>query len=716
MLRTGAILVILTLSSFAAAQEYHLEVRSGVGDVVAPPYTRVQVQITRDKTEPFVGRIVVDVDAGGMPGRGRGGRRRGPAFESGNVSVTQDVSLEEGAASRVISLDVPVTGIFSVDVTLERRLTGEYYDEVATTQHSPGALYDPSKKLVGFVSPARLEAAQPFLFVQLVEIQVQDLPDTWKSLACFDAIVLNDDRLTRAQSNALVDYIATGGTVILSPSSPSSFNPETPAGQLLKIPATTQQISKELKDFSAYLIGELTPSGFSGPTTNPGLPVEEPAEETVAPTPATSELASPPDDSPMRLWPENGRSKPVPETGDLVSIARVGAGNLMLLHADISAEPFTTGDRVPTTAGVHLLELALKKLDPRLAPSPMELLVDKDVRDAIDIAGRRIPGRDALVVILLLYVGIAGVGMFLVARKFRKPELYPATLLAAALVSVALVFGIGELYKRSGDRVKTVRILVSDETTDRNALFELGCAYAVQGQSFDFVNSRKTALVPARFEPNAGSIRGMPMDPLDQTINFTAGEGTTHITDLDRWQNVFYSKRDPADLEGFRVDVESMPGAWRVTNRSPHELTGCFFLVGGQTSSGATCEWHYVSLLGAAGSQDGTLTFSESTRITGDIEDAARRFMDDTGGLTADVVGAMFNINPEDRLRMSSSFLQVESKLYAAGLRPDAGEFLLIAVLPETAISPSSIGAQGVDEGDIGQVNLWMVRGGVEGG
>ena len=716
MLRALTILIVLTLAQFALAQEYHLEVRSGVGDVVAPPYTRLQVQITREKTDPFVGRIVIEVDSG-PPGRGRGGRRRGPNFDAGNVAVTQDVSLEEGATSRVIALDVPVTGIFSVDVTLERRLTGDYYEEVATTQHSPGSLYDPAKKLVGFVSPARLEAAQNFLFVQLVEIGVQDLPDSWKSLACFDAIVLNDDRLSRAQSTALADYIAAGGTVILSPSSPSSFNPETPAGQLLKIPATTQQTSRSLKDYASYLLGDLTPSGFTGPIGNQGGVIPEAGGEAI-PTegPKVVELIAPPEGAPLRIWEENGRSKPIPDTGGLVSVARVGAGNLMLLHADISAEPFTTGDRVPTTAGAHLLELALKKLDPRIAPSPMELLMDKDVRDAIDIAGRRIPGRDALVVILLLYVGIAGVGMFLVARKIRKPELYPATLLVAALVSVALVFGIGELYKRSGDRVKTVRILVSDETTDRNALFELGCAYAVQGQSFDFVNSRKTALAPAHFDQNAGAIRGMPMDPLDQTINYTAGEGTTHVTDLDRWQNVFFSKREPAHLEGFSVAVESMPGAWRVTNKSPHELKGCFFLVGGHTSSGATCEWHYVPLLGAAGSQDGTLTFSESTRISGDIEDLARRFAEDTDGLTRDVVGAMFNINPEDRIGMSSSLLQLESKLYAAGLRPDAGEFLLMAVLPETALTPASIGAQGVDDSDVGQVNLWMIRGGVEGG
>ena len=46
---------------------------------------------------------------------------------------------------------------------------------------------------------------------------------------------------------------------------------------------------------------------------------------------------------------------------------------------------------------------------------------------------------------------------------------------------------------------------------------------------------------------------------------------------------------------------------------------------------------------------------------------------------------------------------------------PGAGEFLLVALLPQDALSGSSLGAQGVEEDDIGQVNLWMVRGGVEG-
>ena len=724
MVKTLCFLVLLALAPFAGAQDYQIELRAGVGDVVAPPYTRLQVAISRTDSRAFVGRVVVDLDSSGMGGRGRG-RRRGPQLDIGEVSITQDVSLEEGATSRLVSLDVPVSGMLSLDVRLERRVTGDYYEEVATNQISPGSMFDPSQQLVGFVSPARLEAAQPFLFQQLVEIQVQDLPDSWKALACFDAILLNDDRLSRAQSAALADYMAAGGTVILSPSSPGSFNPETPAGSLLGIPATSQQTFQKLSDYPSIFTGKLTPSGFSSFQGNQGMPVGEGPEAPVAPGDPSMPIPTPPEqvDIPkpaegalMRYWAENGRSKTMPETGGLVSIARVGAGNLVLLHTDISSEPFTTGgERAPTTAAVQLIELALNKLGGRTALTPMALLTDKDVRDTVDIAGHRIPGRDALVVILLLYVAVAGVGMFLLARKLRRPELYPATLLVAALVSVALVFGIGELYKRSGDRVKAVRILVSDETTDRNALFELGCAYSVQGETYDFVNSRKAALIPAKFEYYGGTARGMPSDPLDHTTNFTPGEATTHITGLDRWQNVFFARREPAQLEGFGVEVVSFPDAWRVVNKSPHELKACVFLVGGQSAGGLSCEWHYVSTIGAAGSADASITFSQSTRLSGDVEVLGQQVADDTNEFTIDVLGAMFSINPADRFGLASNYSQLEARLFAGGLRPDAGEFLLIAMLPEDALSGASIGAQGVEDDDIGQVNLWMVRGGVEG-
>jgi hypothetical protein len=721
MIRALLLLSFLLVAPVALAQ-YAIEVRSGVGDVVAPPYTRMRVTISRSDTRPFVGRVVVDLGSSSGMGGGRRGRR-GPQVETGDVSIIQDVTLAEGTTSGVVTLDVPVVGYLATEVRLERQITGEYYDVVAAVEHSPQVVFDENRKLVGFVSDARLKVAQDYMFYQAVEIPVAELPDSWKSLAGFDAIVINDDRLTRNQSMALADYMAAGGTVILSPSGAGSFNPETLAGSLLRIPATTRQKFTRLNELGDTLKGELRPTGLGSPSGDQGgMPPNDGTGRAEAtsqpPIPlAETKLAQPPDDAEVRIWPDSGRAKPVHGTSGLVSIARVGAGNLVLLHADISSAPFTGNDGAPTTACIKLLDLAMNPVSQRTGRTPMRLLSDGDVRDSVDIAGKRIPGRDALIIILLLYIAAAGVGMFIVARRIRKPELYPATLFAAAVVSVALVFGIGEIYKRSGDRVKAVRILVSDETTDRNALFTLGCAYAVNGESYDFVNARKATFVPAKMDARIGSLRGMPGDTLTYSTTYTAGESSTHVSDLDRWQNVFFVQREPVHLEDFTVEVTSMAGAVRVENRSPHDLKGCVFLVGLATPpvGGSRCEWHYAPRIGATGSGDASITFSDSTRLAEDVEALAEHVAEDTEEIELDVLGAMFRVNLNDRRGMAITFKDIEDRLFAAGLLPEPDEFLLMAVLPANALNATSIGALDVEEDDIGQVNLWMIRGGVEG-
>lgn len=711
--------MFLVFASMATAQsEYGIQVRTGIGDVVAAPYTRVAVQIARSDTRPFVGRIVVEISENGGFGGRRGGR--GPQESQGEVSISQDVTLEEGATTRIVTLDVPISGRISMVVRLERQVTGDYYETVAEQEDAPPVVGD-DRNLVGFVTDARLEAAQQYLFFQAVEIPVAELPDSWKPLAGFAAIVLNDDRISRTQSMALVDYVTAGGTLIISPSSAGSFNPETPAGSLLRIPSTTGTRTDVLKDYSDLLTGALIASGFNNSMPGGGMPPEggeiAPDGTEIAQPVLPSELVQPDVESPLVIWPESGRAKPVPDTGGLVSIARVGAGNIVLLHTDISSAPFATTDGIPTTAAVKLLNLAMKPVEERRSKTPLRLLVDKDVRDVIDIAGHRIPGRDVLLIVLLLYIAIAGVGMFVVARRIRKPELYPATLLLAAIVSVALVFGIGEVYKRSGDRVKAVRILVSDETTDRNALFTLGCAYAVDGESYSFVNSRKTVMLPALLDPRAISPQGMPGDPHNYTTNFTTGESTTKVTELDRWQNVFFVEREPANVENFAVDVSAMEGGiYKVENLTEHELRACVLLVGGAPVAGGTsCKWHYVSKIGAKGGPDAGVTFSDSTILPDDVDSLAAQVADDTDDLELGTLGAMFSINPEDRMAMALSLGGIESRLIGAGLLPGEGEFLLVAVLPADALSGNSLGAQGVEEDDVGQVNLWMVRGGVEG-
>ena len=74
----------------------------------------------------------------------------------------------------------------------------------------------------------------------------------------------------------------------------------------------------------------------------------------------------------------------------------------------------------------------------------------------------------------------------------------------------------------------------------------------------------------------------------------------------------------------------------------------------------------------------------------------------------------MFAANVKDKRSMAITLRNIEDRLTAGGLLPEADEFLLLAVLPADALTASSLGAQDVEEDDIGQVNLWMVRGGIE--
>ena len=704
-------MLILILLLFAPAlwAQYDIEVRVGVGDVVAPPYTRVRVGIMRSDTRPFVGRVVVVIGAQSFGGR------RGPPVDSGEVQIVQDVTLEEGVTSRVVTLDVPVSSRYSMEVRLERHISGDAYEMMAMRQESPPMISD-ERKLVGFVSSTRLALAQQFLFYRAVEIPVAELPDSWKPLACFDAIVVNDDRLSRAQSAALADYVTAGGTVVISPSSRASFNPETPAGQLLRIPATAEQKTMRLADFGNILIRPLREAGMSMhmPEFEDGSGrVTVPEEGTVA---SSEALPMPNPDSPFTYWPNAGRALPVEGAQGLVSIARVGAGNLLLLHADISSAPFTVGDGLPTAAAVNLIDAAIAGAGDGTNQTPSRMLATVNMRDHIDIAGRRIPGRDGMVIMLLLYIGMAGVGMFLLARKVKRPELFPAALLVAAALSVGLVFGFGEIYKRAGEKVNTARILVSDETTDRNAIFSVGCAYAIDGGEYEFVNSRRMMLIPAGLDARFGGVRGMPGDALAYSTGFTAGEARTTVHDLSRWQNVFFLQREPSNLEGFKLEVSHAAGATTVVNRSAHELRACVLLIGGfdATSGKSSCQWHYVSRLGAAGSSDASVTFTESTRIGDDTLELSRRIEEDADTESYMALATMFSVTPADRSMLTPTLVQLEARLKFGGLLPGDGEFLMMSVLPKAALPASGIGAQGVEDDEIGSANLWMVRGGVE--
>jgi hypothetical protein len=141
------------------------------------------------------------------------------------------------------------------------------------------------------------------------------------------------------------------------------------------------------------------------------------------------------------------------------------------------------------------------------------------------------------------------------------------------------------------------------------------------------------------------------------------------------------------------------------------------FLVGRRDPApgGSNCEWHYVPRMGAAGGSDSVITFSASTQFGDSVEALAEKIAEDTEDAERDVLGAMFKLNADDKLSVAMRLTEIETRLFNGGLLPEPDEFLLLAVLPEGALGGGSIGAVDVEDDDIGQVNLWMVRGGLEG-
>lgn len=703
MFRFAAIALIACAA--VSAQGISITAEAGVGGVVIPPATELRVTITKADPRPFVGRLHVVLGNKDFMQAGR--RGRGMGFPA-DVAVTQDISLEEGAMQRVVRLEVPVANAVAAVITLERQISGDYYEPVAAADVQAPARND-AGKIVGFVSDARLSLARPFMFFELVEIPVAELPESWKGLAGFDAIILNDDRLTRAQSAALIDYVSMGGTLIISPHGPASFNPETPAGRLLKIPATTTPKRVSLGDYPELLAVPRMASGEARGAQPPVNGAEAPPGEPTVPRAADAVLPSTADQQ-FLFWPDAGRATPVPDALGLASSAPVGAGTVVLLHLNLSEYPFIRNVAI-THATVNVLTLSLKGVGDRLGRSPYAATMTNNVRQSIDIAGRRIPGREAMTLLLLIYVSIAGIGMFLLARRLRRPELYPAALLLAALLSVGLVFTFGEVYKRGGDRARVVRVVVSDDTTGRSGVFTFGCSYFVDGDNLRFVQGRDSMFVPVVPESRVARPGGTPDMVLDYNTHLTATDAQISVNTLDRWQNVFYTHRHPAAPEDLKLRVDSLEGAYRVTNLSGHKLHGVMFLVG-KADPMERCDWHYQSLLAAAGGDDATATFSQSTlmeREITELENALRADLPDER--TFDVFTEALNIHPAQRLTRHLNLGQLEGSLWNAGLLPAEGQYVMICVLPADALPPESLGAQDVEADAINQLNVWVVRG-----
>lgn len=709
-MRIALFSLIALFATLLPAQEYLLETELGIGGtaqtpgLVAAPFAPLTVHIQRTDTRPFKGRVVVEMS--GRAARGPFGDDR-PAVE-----LTQELNLEEGTQNAVVRFELPVyRNSLEGQVALERNF-GEGFEPVSARAFT-GGVHGDNRALVGFISQARLASAQPYLFQDLIEIQNQQLPENWKLLACFDAIVLNDDRLSRKQAEALVDYVIAGGTLVLSPNTAAAFNPELPIARLLGLASAPTQAGVRLSDFKALRekpkISGLSRGG-GGAGGGPISPEGEPGP--VLPPQGEEPPLDPRDDSELALWQGAGRARPVEELRSLLSYARAGAGSVIFVHADLSQFPLVTAaERKPTTAGVNLVSLALKHAAQGVRRSAMTRLASGDNRDTLDIAGKRIPGRDMQVLLIFLYVSAAGVGMFLLARRLRRPEVYPGVLLALAVLSVLLVFSLGEVYKRAGDRVRVVRLVVSDGVTQRNAVFTVGCAYVVDRTELEFAQDRTPWLVPAALK--GGNIRGLPADYAQYTASSSAVETVTQVHDLVRWQNLFFASAEPAAVSDLQMRVTGDSGAQTVENRSPHALQGCLILIGGPPASPGTprCKWHYVSTLGAAGSADARVPLSTTTLAPPDGSAIAGLLVDQADEFPASSFSALLGISPYRRVMMPRSLADMEQSLNMCELLPEEGEFLVIGLLPENAISKGSLGLRDTDPDRVGQTVIWATRG-----
>jgi hypothetical protein len=189
------------------------------------------------------------------------------------------------------------------------------------------------------------------------------------------------------------------------------------------------------------------------------------------------------------------------------------------------------------------------------------------------------------------------------------------------------------------------------------------------------------------------------------------------VDDLTPWQNLFFVSAAPSAPPDLKATLTGDGGAWTISNDSPHRLSGCIIVVATGGGAAPAWEWHYLDALEPAGQGDARAPLSQATHAPQLTSELAQRLR---GAAPSDLTGAamvaLLGLPDKDAViyRDYGGPQGVQQMLADNGLLPAEGEYLLLCMLPEDAISKGSAGLRGVEPDRIGQASLWAARGPVQ--
>lgn len=669
----------------------------GVAGLVKPPYTALRVRLMRSTGGALKGRLSVKM----LESSGRG------QFSPGH-NFTRDVIFEQDELDKLVEMVVPVTTFnFTGRAVFEK---SEGADPSPAERDFNVGVAGSNRPLIAFISPVRVGILGGFLDHDLWEVSEARAPRDWRAWLCFNAVLLNSEGLDNDQYEALASYVAAGGTLILSPLGPASFAPGTPAAELLALGALPAQDVHSLSDFPS-LTRALTAHGEGEFVPDRKAPASTPVAELPAVTGGD-----------IRLWQFTHRRLAPAATNDsrsLFSIGRCGGGRLALLHCDIGLAPFSDAQtRLARAPLGHLLGQTLQECRINgMGRSPHNIVLVSGTAEALDIAGTRIPGHQVIVVVIVLYVLAAGIGMSLLARRLRRPELYPAGLLALAVVAVGAALGLGGIVKGMGERVRAVRYVVSDADDLRQGLYAVGCAYAVDAADYRLsLEPNQSPNLRKNFNYGIQTIT-----PESWRLNWhlagAAGRETqVDVREVARWQNIYFDMTGQRKAGGMHLRTTRFEGGLGFENLGDVELRGCLVVIAGSVTGEARdgLEWHYLPRLNAAGRPEARASIDKSTLIRGGAQELLERWNTEFGaGALAHVAMRRLLALDPDPLLMHHELASAAVALENAGLRPVQGQWLLVGVLPDGALAPQTLGTP-AEPGAIQQSCVWCVLGRLE--